>query len=120
LQSRGWRLPAHEIEKLVLTQVAGILRDRGALLDVLPSKRKSPDLVSAALARAAKLADACEAGSLASQAEVVAALVRRVAVAQDKVMIEAEQKSLTACLLDQGAAQRPERKAVAQLRSKCR
>jgi site-specific DNA recombinase len=27
-QTRGWRLPAHQIEQFVLKQVAGFLRDR--------------------------------------------------------------------------------------------
>jgi site-specific DNA recombinase len=43
-EAKGWRLPAHQIEQLVLKQVAAFLRDRGALLDALRCKRKSPDL----------------------------------------------------------------------------
>jgi site-specific DNA recombinase len=94
LQAKGWRLPAHEIEQLVLSQLSAFLRDRGKLLGVLPFKKKSPDLVSAMLTRAAKLANACETGSPASQAENVAV------VAQDKVTIEVERKTLSARLLD--------------------
>jgi hypothetical protein len=51
MQTKGWRLPAHEIEQLVLKRVGAFLEDRGALLDALRLKRKSPDLVSAVLAR---------------------------------------------------------------------
>ena len=94
VQTKGWRLPAHQIEQLVLKQLAAFLRDRGALLDALRFKRKSPDLVSALLARASKLADACDAGSFASQVEIVAALVRRITVAQDQVTIEIDRKAL--------------------------
>lgn len=101
LQSKGWRLPAHEIEQLVLDGLAAFLRDGGKVLSALPSKQKSPDLVSAVLTRAAKLADACKAGSPASEAAIVTALVRRILVAQDKLTIEVERKILTERLLDQ-------------------
>ncbi|GFO82588.1 MAG: hypothetical protein A49_22150 [Methyloceanibacter sp.] len=99
-QSQGWRLPAHEIERLVLKQLAAFLRDRGAVLDALPAKPKSPDLVSAVLIRAAKLADAIEAHSPASRAEIVAALVRRIVMSQDKVTIEIARNALVARLLN--------------------
>ena len=62
VQTKGWRLPAHEIEQLVLKRVAAFLGDRGALLDALRLKRKSPDLVSAVIGRASTLADRCESG----------------------------------------------------------
>ena len=76
----------------MLKQVVGFLRDRGPLLDDLRFKRKSPDQVSALLTRASKLAEACEAASVAEQSEIIAALVRRVSVAQDKVAIEIDRK----------------------------
>jgi hypothetical protein len=95
LQAKGRRLPAHQIEQLVLKQVAAFLKDRGVLLDALRPKRKSPDLVSALLTRGSMLADACDAGSPASQLEIVTALVRRITVAQDQVTIEIDRKSLT-------------------------
>ena len=100
-QIKGWRLPAHEIEQLVLKHVGAFLRDRGALLDALRFKRKSLDLLSALLARTSKLADECELGSFAAYLEIVAALVRRITVAQDRVTIEIDRKALTDRLLDQ-------------------
>jgi hypothetical protein len=100
-QSKGWRLPAHQIEQLVLRQVTALLRDRGALLDAIRSKRKSLDLISALLTRASKLADTCDTGSFAKQAEIVAALVRRITVAQDRVTIEIALTALAERLLDQ-------------------
>jgi hypothetical protein len=104
LEAKGWRLPAHPTEQLVLKQVGAFLRDRGALLDALRSKRKSPDLVSAVLARAAKLADRCESGLLASYLEIVRALARRITVAHDQVTIEIDHDCLLKFLLDQDAA----------------
>jgi site-specific DNA recombinase len=103
-QAKGWRLPAHQIEQLVSKQLASFLKDRGALLDALPTKRKSPDLVSAMFKRAAKLAATCETGSLPSLLEVVAAFVRRIIVAHDRVTIEIERTALAARLLDKEAA----------------
>ena len=102
-QTEGWRLPAHQIEQLVLKQVVGFPRDRAALLDDLRFKRTSPDQVSALLTRASKLAEACEAASVAEQSEIIAALVRRVSVARDKVTIEIDRQALAARLLDQEA-----------------
>ncbi len=61
-ETKGWRLPAHQIEQLVLKQVGAFLRDRGALLDAVRLKRKSPDVASAVLGRTSRLADACELG----------------------------------------------------------
>ena len=102
-QAKGWRLPAHQIERLVVKQVVTFLRGRGPLLDDLRFKRKSPDQVSALLTRASMLADACEAASFAEQLEIINALVRRVSVAQDKVTIEIDRQTLAARLLDQEA-----------------
>jgi hypothetical protein len=104
LQSKGWRLPAHETEQFVSNQLTGFLRDRGALLDTFQFKRRSPDLISAVLARASKLAAACESGSLANQVEIVAALVRRVTLAQEQVTVEIDRKALAECLLDREPA----------------
>jgi DNA invertase Pin-like site-specific DNA recombinase len=103
LQPKGWRLPAHEIEQLVLRQVAGFLRDRGAVPDALRFKPKSPDRVSTLFARASKLADASDSGSFASYLQTVAALVQRITVAQDQVTIEISREGLADCLLGRGA-----------------
>jgi DNA invertase Pin-like site-specific DNA recombinase len=100
VQTRGWRLPAHEIEQLVLNRLACILRDRAAVLDAVGVERKAPDVVSAMLAHASKLAGACESGSFASHLEIITALVRRVTIAQDRVMIEIDHIGLVGRLLD--------------------
>ena len=100
LQSKGWRLPAHQVEQLVIKQVVAFLRDHGALLDALRSKPKSPDLVSALLARASRLADVCESGLPASQSEIVPSLVRRITVGENQIAIEIEEEALADRLLD--------------------
>ena len=109
--SKGWRLPANEIEKLVLQQLVSFLRDRGAVLDALVLKRKPPSLVSAALERAEKLADACEAGTPAYQAEIVVALVQRITVAQEKVTVEIARNALARRLLNREAGAASESKS---------
>jgi hypothetical protein len=103
VQTKGWRLPAHQIEQLVLKRVVGFLRDRSAVLDAIGLKRKSPDVIAAALARASKLADACESGSFASCLEIITALLRRLTIAQDQVTIEIGRKILVDYLLGQEA-----------------
>ncbi len=100
-QVKGWRIPAHLIEQLVLKQVGAFLKERGALLDVLHLKRKSPDVIAAVLERAATLASACENGSFASQSDLVTALVRRVTIARTQVTIEIDHDGLVDRVLDQ-------------------
>jgi site-specific DNA recombinase len=56
------------------------------------------------LARASKLADACDSGSFASYRELVAALVRCITIAQDQVTIEIGRSGLAQLLLDQEAS----------------
>ena len=102
-QAKGWRLPAHQIEQLVLKQVTAFLRDRRALLDAFRLKRKSPDLISTLLARASKLAGGCEWASFASHMQIIATLVRRITVAQDKVTIEIDCDTMADHLLGQEA-----------------
>jgi hypothetical protein len=103
LQSKGWRLPAHQIEQVLVKQLTAFLRDRGALPDAFRLKRKSPDFVSALLTRASKLADGCESGSFARYLETVSALVRRVTIAQERVTIEIDHAGLIERLTDQKA-----------------
>jgi hypothetical protein len=101
VRTTGWRLPAHEIEHLVLKQVGAFLRDRGAILDALRLKRKSVDLVSTLLDRASNLADKCESGSIATHLEIVAALVRRITVGENQVTIEIDQDGSVGHLLEE-------------------
>jgi site-specific DNA recombinase len=103
LHARGWRLPAHEIEKLVLTRLCAFLRDRGGLLKALPLKHKSPDAVSAIFTGAETQAVICDARSVANQVEIVAAHLQRITVAEDRIAIEVDRKALAARLFDQDA-----------------
>jgi site-specific DNA recombinase len=61
---KGWRVPAHEIEHLVLTQIGAFLEGRSAVLDTLPADKKSPSTVSTALERSAQLARTCSSGGV--------------------------------------------------------
>ena len=105
--ARSWRLPAHPIEQLVLKQLAALLRDRAALLNAAAMKQVSPDIVSAVLQRASDLAAKCQAGSVATQIGIVAAIVRRIAVAQDQIEIEIARLPLVNRLTDQDVAVEP-------------
>jgi DNA invertase Pin-like site-specific DNA recombinase len=99
LQAKAWRLPAHEIESLVRKQLAGFLRERGELLDALRLRRKSPDVVSAALERAAEFADGLESGSFANCLEIISGLARRITIARDRVTMEINPDNLSKQLL---------------------
>jgi hypothetical protein len=63
-----------------------------------------PDFVSTILARASKLAEECESGSLGKKLEIVGAVVRRITIAQDQVTIEFDRNGLAGCLLHQQAS----------------
>ena len=56
--------------------------------------------------RASSLADACESRSFASCLDIIAALVRRITIAQDQVTIEIKHEGLADLLLDQKASSR--------------
>lgn len=114
-QIKGWRLPAHQIEQLVSKQVSAFLRDRGTLLDNLRFKRMSPDQVSTLMTRASRLADKCETASSADRSEIITALVRRVAVARDKAMIEIDRRALGDRLTDQEMVSTSEAKCRASI-----
>jgi hypothetical protein len=73
------------------------------LLDAIRFKRKSPDLISAVLARASRLADGCESGFFASYLEIIAALVERITLTQDRITIELKHSGLLEHLQDQSA-----------------
>jgi DNA invertase Pin-like site-specific DNA recombinase len=103
VQTKGWRLPAHQIEQLVLKRLGGFLRDRAAILDAAGLKRTSPDFVSAILGRASKLANMCGPGASALHLEIIAALVRRITVAQDQVTIEIDPNGLVERLVGQAS-----------------
>jgi DNA invertase Pin-like site-specific DNA recombinase len=102
--SRTWRLPAHQIEQLVLTQLSGFLQDRAALLEALATTHRSIDTVSPALDRGSSLANELQSAPPAQQAEIVQELVNRVAVAADMVAIEMDREGLRSQLMGSGGA----------------
>lgn len=75
----------------------------------------SPGLVSALLTRASKLADACDAGSFASQAEIVTSVVRRITVAQNQVTIEIKREASADRLLDLGSTSQAKKRHTIKL-----
>jgi site-specific DNA recombinase len=105
---KGWRLPAHQIEQLILKQLAEFLRDHGALLDTLGTgQRRSPDQVSALLKHASMLAKLCD-GSRVEQLDVVSALVRRVSIASTQMTIEISREAFAVDNLNRDGRSAPE------------
>ncbi len=102
--SRTWRLPAHQIEQFVLQRLGEFLKDRAAVLEALPIASLSTDAVSAALDRASALAGECHSAAPARHAEIIQKLVRRVAIAVDKVAIEIKREELGTQLVGSGGA----------------
>jgi site-specific DNA recombinase len=78
--------------------------------DAVPGLLPAPEFVAAAFARASKLADGCESGLFASYLQIVVALVRRITVAQDHMMIEIGCEAVTKSLLDRETPSQSRRK----------
>ncbi|MEM7398342.1 MAG: recombinase family protein, partial [Pseudomonadota bacterium] len=98
--SRDWRLPAHVIENLVLKQIGAFLRDRTAVVDAMPSGTRTPDGVASLITRAERLAEYCASRNFRDQLEIISSLVKRIALANDAVIIEIKRQALTARLLN--------------------
>ncbi len=83
-----WRLPAIEIETLVVDAVHELLIDQSRLMDQLGLGRLRPDALDAALAAAAQLADALKGASGLEQCDLLQAIVERVEIGAERVIVD--------------------------------
>ncbi len=83
-----WRLPANEIEMLVIVAVYALLIDQSRLMDQLGLGRLRPDALDAALAASAQLADALKDATGHEQRDLLQAIVERVEIGPERVIVD--------------------------------
>jgi len=83
-----WRLPANEIEMLVIEAVYALLIDQSRLMDQLGLGRLRPDALDAALAASAQLADALKDATGHEQRDLLQAIVERVEIGPERVIVD--------------------------------
>ncbi len=83
-----WRLPANETETLVIEVVYALLIDQARLMDRLGLGMLRPDALDAALASSAQLADALKDATGHEQRDLLQAIVERVAIGPERVMVD--------------------------------
>jgi len=89
-----WRLPATEIETLVVHAVHELLIDQSRLMDQLGLGRLRPDALDAALAAAAQLADALKGATGHEQRDLLQAIVERVEIGAERVIVGVKANAL--------------------------
>jgi hypothetical protein len=94
----GWRVPAQDVEAVVLRGLRQLLADRNALFDRLKVKGMVPDKLQAALARADELAAIIAEPDVAAQRELLLALIDRVAITEAELTIVIRVNALRARL----------------------
>ena len=83
-----WRLPANEIETLVIEAVYALLIDQSRLMDQLGLGRLRPDALDATLAASAQLADALKGATGHEQRDLLQAIVERVEIGSERVIVD--------------------------------
>jgi len=83
-----WRLPASEIETLVIEAVYALLIDQSRLMDQLGLGRLRPDALDAALAASAQLADTLKDATGHEQRDLLQAIVERVEIGPERVIVD--------------------------------
>ncbi len=89
-----WRLPASEIETLVIEAVYALLIDQSRLMDQLGLGRLRPDALDAALAASAQLADTLKDATGHEQRDLLQAIVERVEIGAERVIVDLDAAAL--------------------------
>jgi hypothetical protein len=99
----GWRLPAQEIERVVVDGLVAFLSDRARLLNHLPVASASPDTLNKLFKGAAELAQRIPVGTSSEKKVVLQELVHRIEVGTEQVSVVVSADQLL------GLAQDPDR-----------
>jgi DNA invertase Pin-like site-specific DNA recombinase len=93
-----WRLPAKEIEGVVLNGIGVLLRDRLRLIECLKLSKESPGHLKALLAKAARLTDRMTPAGPAEQREFLLEVVDNIEVREDRIRIVLRAHTLRAMM----------------------
>jgi hypothetical protein len=99
-----FRVPASEIEPVVIRQVTGFLCSTGSLFDELGAGQLAPDRLQVVIAAAANLATELESGSGPVQRELLVELVEQVVVGTSSIEVHLKRHALAVRLCGDGLA----------------
>jgi hypothetical protein len=100
----GWRLPAKEIETVVIYGLVSFLNDRARLLDCLPATEVSPATLNKLFDEAGDLARRMLEGTASEKKVLLQELVHRVDVGAEDVVITLSVDGLSGLLKDSNFA----------------
>jgi len=83
----GWRLPAREIERIVIDGVIGLLQDRLRLTRELDLASAAPDRIESLIREAEDLANALLKAGMVEQRKIILKIVNRIEVGPDRIRI---------------------------------
>jgi site-specific DNA recombinase len=98
--SGGWRLPARELESLVLQRMADLLKDEQWVFEALDCEEVRPESLENTFDRAAVLATEMRHGSAERQRQLLRSLLQQIVLNADRMRFEVKQTALARLLLD--------------------
>jgi site-specific DNA recombinase len=98
----GWRLPAREVESLVLQTMADFLKDERRVFEALDCDEVRPESLGNMLDRAAVVAVEMRHGSAERQRQLVRLLLQQIVLNADRIRFEVKQSALARLLADPG------------------
>jgi site-specific DNA recombinase len=98
--SGGWRLPAREVESLVLQSMADLLQDERRVFEALDCDGLRPQSLETMLNRAAVLATEMRHGSAERQWQLLQSLLQQIVLNADRIRFEVKQSGLAKLLVD--------------------
>lgn len=93
-QGKGIRITAHEIEDMVLTQVAGFLKDRAQIIKLLNIADESLSHINAVLNKAVALGHQLESGTTIDRRPILLELIKRIEITAIDIRIEVKPLAL--------------------------
>ena len=106
--SGGWRLPAREVESLVLQTMTEFLKDGQRVFEALGCEEVRPDSLRNMLDRAAVAAVEMRHGSAERQRQLLRSLLQQVVLHGDSIRFEVKQLGLAKLLVDPDLSNAPE------------
>ena len=95
----GQRLPAVELERLVVQRLRGFFADPDAIFEALPPHRRDAPSRKRALHSAREIVQAIDASEQADALDLLASLIARAQVHADRIEIELHARQVVAALL---------------------
>ena len=99
----GWRIPAGNLEALVVDRLRTLFADHGELLDTVAEQVAGGIETRQLIERASRIAEALGNGSPDDVRSLVVSLVRRVEISPDSVRIEVDRQRLASVLQSDGS-----------------